>query len=144
MARSSHQSVCLMDFSPGPLAKHYRPWWLIPSFQMPFFRGHICTSQIPVQNSYSARFITAFLALWHLKQPCVSVIELHFIPLRWINTLYILMEPDISKDPWSHVRGCFLWLSSWLCEGYGQMLEGAAVCVGLCFRTRELHHPSVT
>lgn len=42
-------------------------------------------------------------------------LNLYFKPLGWISSLFILMEPDLSNDPWACVSGCFLWLSSWLC-----------------------------
>lgn len=84
-----------------------------------------------------------WLSLWHLK-PCVPVIELHFMPLGWINPLLILIGPHISNDPWSCVSGCFLWLYSWLSEGYGEVLEGAAVHVRLWSRSSKLQQSSVT
>lgn len=111
---------------------------------MVLFRG----SMLCISNT-SSKFI--------LNQiyPCPSIclcgtsslvclgLNLYFMPLG--RSLFILMVPDLSYDPWAcQWMFCFLWLASWLCEGYEEVLEGAAVHARLCSRTTKLQHLSVT
>lgn len=85
-----------------------------------------------------------YLSSWHLE-PCVSGI--------W----FILHAPGMNKiSVYIHGARSFKWslsLCQWmfsltlqltLYEGYGEVLEGAAVRARLCSRTTELQQPSVT